>query len=115
MTDPILQFAARTAGPISSAFTGVIALLGLLVGYIAFRGYRRNESLPMLLVATGFLLTFWTRGFLLGIYMVLERVGTFAPGMRTTVSVALSLAADVSTVVGLLCLLYGLWMPRREH
>ncbi|SDF20689.1 hypothetical protein [Halorientalis regularis] len=115
MTDPVLQFAARTSDPVSSTFTVAIAVLGLLVGYIAFRGYRRNESLPMLFVATGFLLTFWTRGFLLGVYLVLDRVGSFAPGMRTTVDVALSLAADGSTVVGLLCLLYGLWMPRREN
>ncbi len=56
-------------------------MLDFLVGYVAFRGYRRNESRPMLFVA---------------------------PGMRTTVAAAPSL-------VGLLCLLYGLWNPRREN
>ncbi len=112
MSNPLLQFTVREIGSVSAALTFAIAILGFLVGYVAFRGYRRNESLPMLFVATGFLLTFWAPGLLLGITVVLDQVATYAPGMSTTVEVALSLAGDVSTLVGLLCLLYGLWMPR---
>jgi len=112
MTAP-LHFAADASGLIPGITTGVIAVLGFAVGYVAYRGYRRNESLPMLFVAAGFLVAFWTPGVLFGGFAALDAVATFAPGLKSTVRTALALAADLATIVGLCCILYGLWMPRR--
>ena len=67
----------------------------------------------MLFVAAGFLVAFWTPGVLFGGFAALDAVATFAPGLRSTVRTALALAADLATIVGLCCILYGLWMPRR--
>lgn len=111
MTDLLLQFGTRPAGTVSLALTVVTSILGLAVGYIAFRGYRRNRSLPMLFVATGFLLAFWTPVFLLGSYAAAGTVGEFAPGLEGTVETAFSLAGRISRIIGLLCILYGLRMP----
>lgn len=108
-----LHFAATASGLIPGLTTAVIAVLGFAVGYVAYRGYRRNESLPMLFVAAGFLLAFWTPGVLFGGFAALDAVATFAPGLRSTVRTGLALAADLATIVGLVCILYGLWMPRR--
>ncbi|QLH82709.1 DUF7521 family protein [Halosimplex pelagicum] len=108
-----LHFAATADGLIPGLTTATIAILGFAVGYVAYRGYRRNESLPMLFVAAGFLVAFWTPGVLFGGFAALDAVATFAPGLRSTVRTALALAADLATIVGLCCILYGLWMPRR--
>jgi hypothetical protein len=108
-----LHFAATASGLIPGLTTAVIAVLGFAVGYVAYRGYRRNESLPMLFVAAGFFLAFWTPGVLFGGFAALDAVATFAPGLRSTVRTGLALAADLATIVGLVCILYGLWMPRR--
>lgn len=99
------------AGTVSVALSVVVSVLGFVVGYIAFRGYRRNESLPMLFTATGFLLVFWAPGALTVGFLVLDATVTFAPGLRDTVETAFGFAGQGSRIVGLLCLLYGLWMP----
>jgi hypothetical protein len=111
MIDLFLQFGVRSSGTISLALTLTSSVLGLAVGYIAFRGYRRNRSLPMLFVATGFLLAFWTPVLLLGGFVLAGEVGQFAPGLRGTVNSAFGIAGDVSKIIGLLCILYGLRMP----
>lgn len=36
------------------AAKAVIAVLGLVIAYVGYRGYRRNDSRPMLFLATGF-------------------------------------------------------------
>ncbi|WP_445668773.1 DUF7521 family protein [Natranaeroarchaeum sulfidigenes] len=38
-------------GQVASLLSG---LIGVLIAYVAYRGYRRNDSRPMLYVAAGF-------------------------------------------------------------
>lgn len=114
MIDPLITFGSQPAGVVSTVLSLTISVLGLVVGVIAFRGYQRNQSLPMLFVAVGFLLTFWTPILLFGSQVTLGAFGQFAPGMRETVAVAFSLAGGVSQIVGLCCILYGLRMPLRR-
>lgn len=99
------------AGAVSVALSVVVSLLGFVVGYVAFRGYRRNESLSMLFTAAGFLFVFWAPGAITVTFLVLDAMVTFAPGLRGTVETAFGFAGQASRIVGLLCLLYGLWMP----
>lgn len=112
-TTPVLQFASLPGGTVQFGLTVVSSVLGLAVGYVAFRGYRRNESLPMLFVATGFLLAFWTPVLLLAAFVAVETVGEFAPGVGESVYAAVGLAGEASRIVGLVCILYGLAMPLR--
>jgi len=105
------QLGVHTGEPIAFVLSTVASVLGLAVGYLAFRGYRQNRSLPMLFIATGFLLAFWTPVLLLASVGVLGAVGQFAPGMEGTVETAFSLAGETSRIIGLLCILYGLRMP----
>lgn len=44
------------AGTAVALLGALTALVGLFVGYQAFRGYRRNDSRPMLLLAAGVVL-----------------------------------------------------------
>lgn len=114
MIDISIQVGNQPVGTVSFALTLISSILGLVVGYIAFQGYQRNRSLPMLFVATGFLLAFWTPVLLLGSFIAMETFGQFASGMAGTVDVAFSLAGKVSRIIGLLCILYGLRMPLRR-
>lgn len=111
MIEQSTQFGGGTASLVLAA---VAAVLGLAVGYLALRGYRRNESLAMLFVAAGFLLTFWAPALLLGGALALGAGAEFAPGVEEQLATAVSLATESIRIVGLLCILYGLWMPRRE-
>jgi hypothetical protein len=99
------------AGLVSIGVSVVVSVLGFVVGAIAYRGYRRNASLPMLFTAAGFLFAFWMPGALAVGFLALDATVTFAPGLRSTVGTALGFASQVCRIVGLLCLLYGLWMP----
>lgn len=90
------------------------ATLGLAVGYVAYRGYRRNESLPMLCIAAGFLLTFWAPVALDITLGGLKATLTFGPTVRAAFPAGVELAARIVEVVGLLVILYGLAMPIRR-
>jgi len=111
MIETFLQFSVRNTETISIALTLTASVLGLVVGYIAFRGYWRNRSLPMLFVATGFFFTFWTPVLLLAGFVIAGEVSQFVPGIRVTASVAFGIAGKVSKIIGLLLILYGLRMP----
>ncbi|GAA0681680.1 hypothetical protein ACFQDG_04530 [Natronoarchaeum mannanilyticum] len=111
MVQLLAQLGVHTGEPVGFALSVVASVLGLAVGYLAFRGYRQNRSLPMLFIAVGFLLAFWTPVLLLAGFGVLGVVGQFAPGMEATVDTAFSLAGETSRIIGLLCILYGLRMP----
>lgn len=87
--------------------------LSLGVGYVAYLGYRRNESLPMLFVAAGFLLTFWAPVVLVGSLELLDLGVRFAPEVAGPLRSAVSYAGRLSEIVGLLLILYGLAMPIR--
>lgn len=76
------------------------ALIGLFIAYHAYRGYRRNESRPMLFISVGFVLALGLPFVLLALYLVL-------PLPETPVG----LLTQTSQVVGLLAILYALRMP----
>jgi len=88
---------------VSQGMSLVSALVGLLIAYQAFRGYRRNDSRPMLFIAVGFALTVGLPFVLLGPMLLLKGNPAAA-----TVFVLLS---NGSTLVGLGCILYALRMP----
>lgn len=110
----LIQVRIRNPETISIALTLTASVLGLAVGAIAFWGYWRNRSLPMLFVATGFFFTFWTPVLLLAGFVLAGELVQFVPGIRVTANVALGIAGKVSKIIGLLFILYGLRMPRNR-
>jgi len=76
-------------------------IIGVFIAYQAYRGYRRNDSRPMLFIALGFVLVLAVPFCIFLIY------GLF-PGMSVTVVI---ITSQVSQVGGLLAILYALWMP----
>lgn len=81
------------------AYELVGAVLGVFIAYIAYRGYRRNRSRPMLFVSLGFALA-------LGVPLVITLVYLALPvtGGRVVVQVV----NQTFEVGGLLCIVYGL-------
>lgn len=75
--------------------------LGLAISYIAYRGYRRNRSRPMLFVAAGFVL-------IVGLPALVTAVLYFGLGLPIPVVNSL---VQASELLGLGAVLYGLWMP----
>lgn len=75
------------------------AVLGLVIAYLAYRGYRRNDSRAMLFVSLGFVLA-------LGVPLVLSVTYLALPitGGRVIVQVL----NQTSELVGLLSIIYGL-------
>jgi uncharacterized membrane protein (DUF441 family) len=75
------------------------AVLGVVIAYLAYRGYRRNDSRPMLFVSLGFALA-------LGVPLVLTVAYLALPvrGLR----VAMQLVTQTVEIAGLLCIIYGL-------
>jgi hypothetical protein len=76
----------------------IIILLGFLIAYQAYRGYRRNHSRPMLYVAVGF---------------VFISFGAVIEGLLfDVVGLTLSDSSTVATIivaVGMLSVLYALY------
>ncbi len=81
------------------AYELVGAVIGVFIAYIAYRGYRRNQSRPMLFVAVGFALA-------LGVPLVLTLGYLALPisGGR----VPLQVLTQTLEIIGLLCIVYGL-------
>ncbi|PGF16353.1 hypothetical protein CP556_09665 [Natrinema sp. CBA1119] len=77
------------------------ALIGLFIAYQAYRGYRRNDSRPMLVIAVGFLFALAVPFLLVVLYVAL-------PFVSESLVAVLSQASQVS---GLLAILYALRMP----
>lgn len=77
------------------------ALLGLVIAYYAYRGYRRNDSRPMLFISVGFVLVLAVPFLLLLVYLAV-------PVLPETVT---ALLTQTSQVAGLLSILYALRMP----
>ena len=77
----------------------VTIALGLVISYIAYRGYRNNRHTPMLFVAVGFVLLMGVPGLLGVLYFAL-------PVGRTVVPVL----TQASEVAGMCSILYGLWV-----
>lgn len=89
----------------------VTILVSFGIAYVAYRGYRRNDSRPMLFVAAGFLLAFWAPPALLLTYLATDLVATFSPELEESVPTAIAMAGDLSRIAGFVCILYGLAMP----
>lgn len=96
-----LQIGPALQSQIALALTVVSTVLGLTVGYLALKGYWRSRERPMLFVAVGFFLVFWTPVLLLAGPLLAPVVGQFAYGVL----------GEVSRILGLLCILYGLRIP----
>lgn len=75
------------------------AALGVFIAYLAYRGYRRNQSRPMLFVSLGFVLALGIPLALTVVYVVLP-----FPGGQ----VAVQVLSQTFEVAGLLCIIYGL-------
>ncbi|MFC7214784.1 hypothetical protein ACFQO4_11935 [Saliphagus sp. GCM10025334] len=79
----------------------VSVLIGVFIAYQAYRGYRRNDSRPMLFLALGFVLVLAVPFSLFVLYAAV-------PGIPQS---AVVVASQSSQVTGLLAILYALWMP----
>ncbi len=77
----------------------VTVALGLAISYIAYRGWRRNDSRPMLLIAIGFILVVGVPGVLQTLLLF------FGFGDR----ILMSAVIHVSQIVGMAAILYALW------
>lgn len=80
------------------------AIIGLAIAYIAFRGYRRNESRPMLYLAIGFVMVLGVPFFLfLGGMSIL-----FLVGLPSAAEPGVVVASELSQLIGLLVIVYAL-------
>jgi hypothetical protein len=75
--------------------------LGVAISYLAYLGYRRNQSRPMLFIALGFALILGVPG----VALVILRFGLNLP-----IPIVNSIS-QVSELAGLVAILYGLWTP----
>ncbi|SNZ12149.1 hypothetical protein SAMN06269185_1521 [Natronoarchaeum philippinense] len=76
------------------------AVIGLFIAYQAYRGYRRNDSRPMLFIAIGFFLT-------LGIPLALFPAQLVLSTAGRTIALVIQ---QCSQLAGLLTILYALRM-----
>lgn len=88
-------------------------VLGGVITYIAFQGYRRNSSRPMLFVAGGFFFVFVVP-FLLSVGSTLIVTAGGAGPIVAQISAVAGIITEISRVSGLLSILYGLRMPLRQ-
>lgn len=91
------ELTAETATMVTNVLK---AAIGISIAFIAYRGYRRNRSRPMLVIAIGFLLV-------LGLPFSLFVLDVLTPGAATF---AIVLASEASQLLGLLAILYALRM-----
>ncbi|MFB6151858.1 MAG: hypothetical protein ABEJ40_08645 [Haloarculaceae archaeon] len=81
----------------------LVVVLGIAIAAVAYRGYGRNDSRPMLFVAAGFVLTFGGPGAVFVAALVVPMPSAVAGGLT-----------QLSEVAGMLTILYGIRMPARE-
>ncbi|MFC4405591.1 DUF7521 family protein [Haloarchaeobius iranensis] len=99
---PLQSFDLETLSLARQLSESLTVLLGLAISYIAYRGYRRNQSRPMLFVAAGFALVVGVpAAAALVLYVVFD-----AP------IPVINSVGQVSELVGMVAILYGLWTPR---
>jgi hypothetical protein len=82
------------------AYEMVGAALGLFIAYLAYRGYRRNASRPMLYLAIGF-------GVILGLPIPVVTLSLLFPSIPDPVVQAFVQTLEIG---GLLCIVYALRM-----
>ena len=100
-SDTVLQAASRFDSSAEVAlqvaeFAG--AALGLYIAYQAYRGYRRNDSRPMLFIALGFVI-------IMGLPVVLFVPAIFLSDLPV---VGIQSVVQALEIVGLLCIIYAL-------
>lgn len=98
----VLQTGSQPSGAIQAgllAYELLGATLGVGIAYLAYRGYRRNQSRPMLFVSLGFALALGVPLAVTLLYVVLPVSGN---------GVAVQLLTQTFEVAGLLCIIYGL-------
>lgn len=84
-------------GQVANLLSG---LIGVLIAYVAYRGYRRNDSRPMLYVAAGF-------GLALGVPFGLYPFAVLLPESIAPALYAVQMGTQLG---GLLLILYALRM-----
>lgn len=97
-----LQPGGQPSGAVTlalQAYELVGAVLGVVIAYLAYRGYRRNGSRPMLFVSVGFALV-------LGVPLLLTLAYFALP--ITGMEVGLQALVQTVEIVGLLSIIYGL-------
>lgn len=97
--DPIVR------SQIALVLSVLSSILGLAVGYLALKGYWQSRKRPMFFIAIGFFLVFWTPLLLLAGPVLAPVVGQFIFGVL----------GEISRIIGLLCILYGLKGPFKER
>lgn len=105
-----LATAPGNMGPLELALfvSGLVTLvLGIAIAYVAFRGYRRNASRPMLLIAIGFVLAVAIPGTLSYLVYGLNTVANVSLGIDL---INLAVLMRVSEIVGMASILYALVM-----
>lgn len=98
----LLQAGGSPSGAVQTgllAYELLGAVLGVFISYLAYRGYRRNRSRPMLFVSLGFALA-------LGIPLAVTLAYVALP--VTGGRVAAQLLTQTFEVAGLLCIIHGL-------
>lgn len=98
----VLQSGGQPSGTVELgllSFELLGAVLGVVIAYIAYSGYRRNQSRPMLFVSAGFALA-------LGVPLVLTVSYLALP--ITGGRVVVQFLTQAFEIVGLLCIIYGL-------
>ncbi|WP_276301147.1 DUF7521 family protein [Halorussus lipolyticus] len=94
-----LQVAVPEAVSGFVAFTEAVSvLLGLVISYIAFRGYLDHQSRPMFFVALGFVLIVGVPAGLFLVYLAVPAIG----------ETPIALLTQTSKVGGMASILYGL-------
>jgi hypothetical protein len=83
----------------SQATQFLVAGLGLLIAYTAYKGYRRNDSRAMFFIALGFTLSIAVPFFLVIPLLLFDSSSTTA---------AVTITSQVATLVGLASILYAL-------
>ena len=78
----------------------VVVAITLVIAYVAYRGYRRNDSRPMLAIAAGFALAFGGPGgvFLLSLVLPIPQL-------------AVGIVTQTTETAGTLLILYGFVAP----
>lgn len=99
---PLLSFDLETLHLARQLSELLTVALGLAISYIAYRGYRRNRSRPMLFVAAGFVLV-------VGVPFLVTVVLYFLLGVPIEI---VNSVGQVSELAGMAAILYGLWTPR---
>lgn len=98
----VLQASSQLGGAVQLglvAYELVGAVLGVVIAYLAYQGYRRNQSRPMLFVAVGFILALGMPLASTLLYLVLPVTGG---------QVVIQVLNQTFEIAGLLCIIYGL-------